>query len=82
MDPDRSGALATAVEKQHPTAALAANLSDGRRLARQPLVTGVAEVLRSNPDFDIGTANINLVRDQTGGHGVGDAERLADGLLR
>jgi hypothetical protein len=76
-----AGALATAVEKQHPTAALAANLSDGRRLARQPLVTGVAEFLRSNPDFDIGTANINLVRDQTVGHGVGDSERLADGLL-
>lgn len=57
-------ALAASVEQQYPTAALAAHLSDGRRLARHPALTDVGTFLSDNTDFNIVTANLNAVTDQ------------------
>jgi hypothetical protein len=54
--------LAAAVEKQYPTAALAANLSDGR-LGQQPTLGELTSFLRANPSFDITKANIDLLNE-------------------
>src|SRR5205823_211679 len=46
-------ALAASVEHQYPTAALAANLMEGRRLAQLPGLVNINRFLRENPSFDI-----------------------------
>jgi hypothetical protein len=57
-------ALASNVERLHPTATLAANLTNGRRLANQPILAEVGTFLQDNPDFDIVTANLNTLSKQ------------------
>jgi hypothetical protein len=49
--------LATVVEEQHPTAALAAHFLEGRGLARQPVLADVGAFLRDNPTFEIATGS-------------------------
>jgi hypothetical protein len=72
--------LATVVEEQHPTAALAAHLLEGRGLARQPVLADVGAFLRDNPTFDIATANVDAL-DQAKLDGVADRDRLQQGLV-
>lgn len=73
--------LAAQVERQYPTTALAANLMEGRPLAQHPLLTGVDTFLRDNPTFDIVSANLNALRDQTKLDSVTDPDQLGRGLL-
>lgn len=75
-------ALAASIERQYPTAALAAHLSDGRRLAQQPILANVGMFLRDNPDFDIETANLYALPKDTkfGGLPEPKQEQLVTGL--
>jgi hypothetical protein len=73
--------LATRVERQYPTAALVAHLMEGRPLAQHPLLTGVDKFLHENPAFDIVSANLNAVKDQTAVEGHTDPEQVGRGLL-
>jgi hypothetical protein len=75
-------ALAASVEQQHPTAALAAHFTDGRRLAQHPALTDVGTFLRDNTDFDIVTANLNAVIDEAKLDGVPEPQhaQVVDGL--
>jgi len=69
-------ALAASVELQYPTAALAAHLTDGRRLAQQPALTHVGTFLRDNPTFDIVTANLNVLAEPAEPGGVAEPKQL------
>ena len=75
-------ALAASVELQHPTAALAANVAEGRRLSIQPLLEDVGIFLQDNPDFDIEMANLNTLGKQSKLSGVPEPrhEQLVTGL--
>ena len=75
-------ALAASVEQQHPTDALAAHFTDGRRLAQHPALTDVGTFLRDNTDFNIVTANLNAVIDKEKLGDVPGAQQaqLVDGL--
>ena len=74
-------AIAASIERQHPNAALAAHLTEGRRLARQPMLKDVGAFLRNNPDFDIVTANVNLLSEPKELGGVAQPKHVVDGLL-
>ncbi|MEK6675311.1 MAG: neuraminidase-like domain-containing protein [Planctomycetota bacterium] len=71
-----ANALAAIVERQYPTAALAAHVAEGRRLSKQPLLADVGTFLRDNPDFDIETANLNVLTEQAELGGVGQPKQL------
>ncbi len=73
--------LAASVEQQHPTAALAEHLMDGRRLGQQPALTDVGTFLRDNPTFDIVTANVDALIEEAELGGVAEPKQLVDGLL-
>ena len=73
-------ALAASVELQYPTAALAAHVTTGRRLAQQPLLADVGTFLRDNPDFDIVKANLNVLEEQAELGGVAEPKQLVAGL--
>ena len=73
-------ALAASVEQQFPTAALAAHLAVGSRLAQLPALNGVARFLRDHPAFDIVTANLNATTHLADLRGVPASPQLAAGL--
>jgi hypothetical protein len=77
---DYAELIAAIVQKLYPTAALAAQLERGDRLARQPLLAEVPAFLRNNPGFELATANVHAV-DHFALDGVSDRESLRDGLL-
>ena len=77
---DYADGLAAAVEEQYPTAALAAHLSDGRRLGRQPLVAQVGTYLQQHPRFDIATADVRAIGEQAALDGIPAHEQLVEGL--
>lgn len=73
-------ALAASVEQQFPTAALAARLAVGSRLAQLPALNGVAKFLRDHPAFDIVTANLNATTHLADLRGVPASPQLVAGL--
>jgi hypothetical protein len=75
-------AIAASIEQQHPTAALAAHFTEGRRLAQHPALTDVGTFLQGNADFNIVTANLNAVIDKEKLGGVPEPQhaQLVDGL--
>ncbi|HLG55464.1 MAG TPA: neuraminidase-like domain-containing protein [Vicinamibacterales bacterium] len=72
--------LVADIERQYPTEALAAQLTKGRRLAKQPMLANVAEFLRVHPTFDIATANLNLLTQPSEPGGAVPPEPLVAGL--
>ncbi len=73
-------ALSATIEQAHPTATLAAHINGGRRLAKHPLLSEASTFLKNNPDFDIVTANLNMLREDTQLEGITDPEKLVTGL--
>lgn len=73
-------ALSAYIEQQYPAAALAAHLTDGRRLAQHPALAEVGTFLSANPEFDIVTANINAVADTANLDGVKQPDKLVEAL--
>ena len=72
-------ALAKSVEQQHPTATLAAHLTDGR-LGQHRALTLVSPFLSDNPTFDIVAANLNTVIEDADPDHLAEAEELVAGL--
>ena len=74
-----ASALAASVERQHPTATLAAQLKDGP-LAQHAFLTDCGKFLSDNPDFNIVTSNLNAIPEQTNVGGAAQPEQLVKGL--
>ncbi len=72
-------ALAEGVERDNPTAALAAHI-ETRRLGQQPGLVDVGTFLRNNPSFDIRAANLSAPDSKLTLDGVADSKQLFDGL--
>lgn len=75
-------ALAATIEKQYPTATLAAHLADGRRLAQQPSLEQLASFLDDDESFDIVSADISALAEPGVLDAWTDPEQLMEGLLR
>ena len=77
---DYAEGIATTIERLYPTAALAAHLERGDRLARQQLLAEVPAFLRDNPHFELANANVHALDDDALDR-ISDRDRLRDGLL-
>lgn len=77
---DYAEGIAVAVERLYPTAALAAHLERGDRLARQPTLKEVPAFLQRNPRFELTTTNVHALEDSAL-DGISDRDQLRRGLL-